>query len=114
MLSLTTTLQNFPVASIFVGLCFGFILETRKSKAGTRSAKQIDNPPEIQKPEKSQGFRSLFVIPQHLDRVANVVVGGVRAVTCRRASQFPLEHVPGVVLFNLAGNSTAFAVPIVR
>jgi hypothetical protein len=47
------------------------------------------------------------------DRVANVVVGGDRAVTCCRANHVALEYVPGVVVFDLAGSDAAFAVPIV-
>lgn len=46
--------------------------------------------------------------------MANVVVGGDQAVTCRRANQVALGYVPGVVMFCLAGIAVELAVPIVR
>jgi len=51
---------------------------------------------------------------QYVDRVANVILGGDRAVSCRRANQVALGYVPGVVMFNLAGSEATLAVPIVR
>jgi hypothetical protein len=59
-------------------------------------------------------FYSLFIRTQYVDRVANVVVGGDRAVTCRRANQVALGYVPGVVMFCLAAMGGALAVPTAR
>jgi hypothetical protein len=59
-------------------------------------------------------FRSLYIITQNVDRVANVIVGGDRAVTCRRANQVALGHDPGVVLFCLAAIGGALAGPMAR